>query len=83
MQHAKLKGNSQRAPLSVPSDQNQRDREEVRPDNLDPSLVRFGGRENLPSARAGLGYAVVSERTPNRGFGLMRGELEGSFEQHA
>src|SRR5438477_4666793 len=64
MQHAKLKGNSQRTPLSVPSDQDQRDRQEVRAHDLDPGLVRAGRRKALSLARAWLGHAVVQERSP-------------------
>jgi hypothetical protein len=48
-------GEPQRTPNPLPPDQDQRDREEVRADNLDLGLVRVGGREALPFARAGLG----------------------------
>jgi hypothetical protein len=37
---------------------------EVREHGLNPSLVRLGGRQTLPPARAGHRHAVVQERAP-------------------
>ena len=39
----------------------QRDRQEVREDDLDPSLVRAGREIGLPPGRPGFGGAVVQE----------------------
>jgi hypothetical protein len=43
--HAKSKGQPQTAPLPLPPDQDQRDRQEVGQDDLDSGLVRAGGEE--------------------------------------
>jgi hypothetical protein len=51
-------GQPQRRVNEIPPDQDQCDREEVRSDNLDTRLVRLGGRQALPSARAGLLYKL-------------------------
>src|SRR5881296_3054541 len=44
------------------ADQNQRDRQEIGADNLDPGLVRIRERHTLSAPGARLGNAVVSKR---------------------
>jgi hypothetical protein len=38
------------------------DRQKGRTRHLNPGLVRFGGRQTLPPAGAGVGYTVIRKR---------------------
>ena len=60
---ARTNGSLKRTPRSIPPDQDQRDREEVRAHDLIPVWFVLEG-EKLYRARAGLGDAVVQERAP-------------------
>jgi len=74
-----LKGSLQRTPHSLPRDQAQRDRQEVREDNPDPGLVRARRREAVPAAVQGFDTQWYRNILQKPRYGLMRGEQKGNF----